>query len=282
MSVAALAQTGLPVYTTTYTLLGGGWGSFIMADNLTIYGADPGPIISLGIYPEPFKRYQTLARNSQIPLHERLRSNSESTPDNIWGTPGYAAREAWHSFWSGHWGNAIHVLWQVLGEPSVSQTYTPIAGEVFASAAREAKRIGWDNIWRFGRIRAIRKTDDGRYAIAYSQSDDQQQSHAIMLANFVHLATGYPALQFLPDLQDYRVRTGDFDASSMATSSHDYVYERLERMAAWCCSVGAASWRRDSFSGSPRRARRTRISPSSICCAHRSRRAIPGGAPPAP
>ncbi|MDQ6906161.1 MAG: FHA domain-containing protein, partial [Chloroflexota bacterium] len=95
VSVAALGQTGLPVYTTTYALLGGGWGSFIMADNLVIHGVDPGAIISLGIYPEPFKRYQSLARNSQIPLHERLRSNSESTPDNIWGTPGYAAREAW-------------------------------------------------------------------------------------------------------------------------------------------------------------------------------------------
>lgn len=229
VSVAALGQVGLPVYTTTYALLGGGWGSYIMADNLIIYGAAPGSIISLGIYPEPFKRYQTLARNSQIPLYERLRSNSESTPDNIWGTPGYAAREAWRSFWSGHWGNAIHVLWQVFGEPSVSQTYTPIAGEVFASAAREAKRIGWDQVWRFGRIRAIRKTDDGRYAIAYSQSDDHQHSHAIMLANFIHLATGYPALQFLPDLQDYRARTGDFEHVINGYEAHDYVYERLER-----------------------------------------------------
>jgi pSer/pThr/pTyr-binding forkhead associated (FHA) protein len=229
VSVAALGQTGLPVYTTVYALLGGGWGSFIMADNLIIYGVDPGAIISLGIYPEPFKRYQTLARNSQIPLHERLRSNSESTPDNIWGTPGYAAREAWHSFFSGHWGNAIHVLWQVFGEPSVSQTFTPIAGEVFASAAREAKRIGWDKVWRFGRIRAIRKTDDGRYAIAYSQSDDRQASHAILLANYVHLATGYPALQFLPDLQDYRARTGDFEHVINGYESHDYVYERLEQ-----------------------------------------------------
>ncbi len=229
VSVAALEQTGLPVYTTTYALLGGGWGSFIMADNLVIHGVDPGAIISLGIYPEPFKRYQSLARNSQIPLHERLRSNSESTPDNIWGTPGYAAREAWKSFRTGHWGNATQALWQVLGEPSAAQTYTPIAGEVFASAAREANRIGWNNIWRFGRIRAIRKTDDGRYAIAYSQSDDQQHSYAILLANYIHLATGYPALQFLPDLQEYRERTGNFEHVINGYESHDYVYQRLEQ-----------------------------------------------------
>ena len=104
-----------------------------------------------------------------------MRSNSESTPDNIWGTPGYAAREAWRSFFSGHVGHAMHILWQVFGEPIHAQTYTPLIGDVFRAADREAKRIGWQNIWRFGRIRAIRKTDDGRYAIAYSQSDDQQQ-----------------------------------------------------------------------------------------------------------
>ncbi len=228
VSVAALGQTGLPVYTTTYALLGGGWGSFIMADNLVIHGVDPGVIISLGIYPEPFRRYQNLARNSQIPLHERLRSNSESTPDNIWGTPGYAAREAWQSLRTGHLANAVQVLWQVFGEPSAAQTYTPIAGEVFASAAREAKRIGWERMWRFGRIRAIRKTDDGRYAIAYSQSDDQQHSYAILLANDIHLATGYPALQFLPDLQEYRERTGDFERVINGYEAHDYVYQRLE------------------------------------------------------
>lgn len=227
--VAALEQTGLPVYSTVYAALGGGWGSFIWTDNLVIYGVDPRSIISLGIYSEPYGRYQRLTRNSQIPPHERLRSNSESTPDNIWGTPGYAAREAWHSIWSGHWGNAIQCLWQVFGEPSVAQTYTPRAGDVFNSAAREAKRIGWDQIWRFGRIRAIRKTDDGRYAIAYSQSDDQHQSYAILLANYVQLSTGYPALQFLPDLQDYRARTGDFEHVLNGYEFHDHVYEKLER-----------------------------------------------------
>lgn len=230
VSVAALGQTGLPVYTTVYAALGGGFGSFIFTDNLVIYGVNPGAIISLGIYPEPYHRYAGLARNSQIPLHERLRSNSESTPDNIWGTPGYAAREAWQSFKTGHWGNMIQVLWQVFGEPTVAQTYTPRAGDLFRGVDREAARIGWQNIWRFGRIRAIRKTDDGRYAIAYSQSDDRnQQAHAILLANYVHLATGYPALQFLPDLQEYRERTGDFEHVVNGYEAHDYVYERLER-----------------------------------------------------
>jgi pSer/pThr/pTyr-binding forkhead associated (FHA) protein len=228
--VAALGQTGLPVYATVYAGIGGGWGNFIFTDNLLTYGVDPRQIICLGIYPEPYGRYQRLARNSQIPLHERIRSNTDSRPDNIWGTPGYAAAEAWRSIFSGHIGHAIQILWQVFGEPIHTQTYTPIIGEVFRAADREAKRIGWANIWRFGRVRGIRKTDDGRYAIAYSQSDDQnQQAHAILLANYVQLATGYPALQFLPDLQEYRERTGDFEHVVNGYEFHDHIYENLER-----------------------------------------------------
>ncbi|MGI8857294.1 MAG: FHA domain-containing protein [Thermomicrobiales bacterium] len=228
--VAALGQTGLPVYSTLYAGLGGGWGNFIFTENLLVYGVDPSQIICLGIYPEPYGRYQRLARNSQIPLHERIRSNTDSRPDNLWGTPGYAAAEAWRSVFSGHIGHAINILWQVFGEPIHAQTYTPIIGDVFRAADREAKRIGWQNIWRFGRIRAIRKTDDGRYAIAYSQSDDRnQQAHAILLANYVHLATGYPALQFLPDLQEYRERTGDFEHVVNGYEFHDHIYEKLER-----------------------------------------------------
>lgn len=230
VSVAALGQTSLPIYSTVYAGLGGGWGNFIFTDNLLAYGVDPRQIICVGIYPEPYGRYQRLARNSQIPLHERIRSNTDSTPDNIWGTPGYAAREAWRSISSGHVGHALQILWQVFGEPLHAQTYTPIIGDVFRAADREAKRIGWQNIWRFGRIRAIRKTDDGRYAIAYSQSDDRSpQAHAILLATYVQLATGYPALQFLPDLQEYRERTGDFEHVVNGYEFHDPLYEKLER-----------------------------------------------------
>jgi hypothetical protein len=55
----------------------------------------------VGNYPTPHGRYQRLCVNSQIPAHERLRSNSDSCPDNIWGFPGYAAREAWRDLTGG-------------------------------------------------------------------------------------------------------------------------------------------------------------------------------------
>jgi pSer/pThr/pTyr-binding forkhead associated (FHA) protein len=42
------------------------------------------------------------------------------------------------------------------------------------------------------------------------------------------LATGYPAIQFLPDLQTYRQQTGDFKSVVNAYEDHNHVYEYLE------------------------------------------------------
>jgi pSer/pThr/pTyr-binding forkhead associated (FHA) protein len=118
----------------------------------------------------------------------------------------------------------------VFGEPTLAETYTPRSGNVFASIDREASRIGWDGIFRYGRVRAIRKTEDGRYAIAYSRSTANRRDHAFVIARYVHLATGYPAIQFLPDLQAYRETTGDFKCVVNAYEAHDQVYETLEKL----------------------------------------------------
>src|SRR5205823_13905332 len=80
---------------------------------------------------------------------------------------------------------------------------------------------------------AIRKTDDGRYVIAYStRTGDQsadEPAHALAIARYVHLATGYPAIQFLKDLQQYRAETGDFSSVVNAYEDHDHIYEHLRR-----------------------------------------------------
>ena len=44
-------------------------------------------------------------------------------------------------------------------------------------------------------------------------------------ARFVHLAIGYPGVAFLPDLQEYRERTGDYRRVVNAYEPHDHVYE---------------------------------------------------------
>jgi pSer/pThr/pTyr-binding forkhead associated (FHA) protein len=229
VDVQDLHATGLSVDEVDYATIGAGLGSFVWVDLLRIYGVKSSQIAALGVDPRPYNRYKQLCLNSQIPLHERLRSNSDSCPDNIWGWPSYAIREVWHDFRQGRMGAALGYLWQVFSEPTFAQTYTPRAGNVFDSLDREAKRMGWDEIFRYGSVRAIRKTTDGRYAIAYSRTRTGRRDHAFLIARYVHLATGYPAIKFLPDLQAYREKTNDFKSVVNAYESHDHVYEHLER-----------------------------------------------------
>ncbi|MFW6359956.1 MAG: FHA domain-containing protein [Chroococcales cyanobacterium] len=229
VEVQAIHATGLPVTEVNYLTIGGGLGSFIWVDFLRIYGVNTDQIAALGVDPKPYGRYQQLCLNSQIPLHERLRSNSDSCPDNIWGWPSYALREAWHNFKSGKIQKSLKYLWQVFAEPTLAETYTPKAGNVFASIDREQARIQWDKMFHYGRALSIRKTADGRYAIAYSKGTAGTREHAFFITQYLHLATGYPALKFLPDLQAYREKTGDFQSVVNAYEPHDSVYEYLEK-----------------------------------------------------
>jgi pSer/pThr/pTyr-binding forkhead associated (FHA) protein len=229
VSLKDLMDTGLPMREFDYAALGAGLGSFVWVDLLRLGGVAPSQIVALGLEAVPYARYQRLCLNSQIPPHERLRSNSDSCPDNIWGWPSYALREAWHDLGRGQLGAALGYLWQVFAEPSLAETYTPRSGRVFASIDREARRIGWDQCFEYGRIRSIRQTTDGRYAIAYSRTTAERREHAILVARYLHLATGYPAIQFLPDLQAYRAATHDFQTVVNAYEAHDHVYRQLEQ-----------------------------------------------------
>lgn len=226
VSVQSLYATGLGVEEIDYVAIGAGLGSYIWTDFLRVYGVDANRIRALGLEDKPYARYQRLCLNSQIPAHERLRSNSDSCPDNLWGWPSYALREAYHDLVKGHLSQAMSFLWQVFSEPTLIETYTPRSGNVFKSIDREAERIDWSNIYRFGRVRSIRKTDDGRFAIGYSAGRGQ---HQFVIGKYVHLCTGYPVIQFLPDLQEYREKTKDFKSVVNAYEAHDHVYEYLEK-----------------------------------------------------
>lgn len=79
-------------------------------------------------------------------------------------------------------------------------------------------------------MKTIRKTDDGRYVAAYSQSGQQGGSkYALIVAPYLHVAIGYPALRFLKDLQEYREKTGDFKSVVNAYEPHEHVYEQLRK-----------------------------------------------------
>jgi pSer/pThr/pTyr-binding forkhead associated (FHA) protein len=229
VSERALADSGLEIRVVPCAAVGGGMGSFVFVDLLRNSGLGRDAIVVIGNEDKPHARYQRLCRNSQIPPHERLRSNSDSRPDNVWGFPGYAASEAWRDLRGGRIRSALSTWWSILGEPAIAQTYTPRSGEVFEALDREGSRIGWGHMLRFGRARLIRKTTEGRLLVLASATDEHARKRYAVAAQFLHLAIGYPALQLLPDLAEYRERYGDRERVVNAYENHDHVYASLQR-----------------------------------------------------
>jgi pSer/pThr/pTyr-binding forkhead associated (FHA) protein len=214
----------------TYLSVGGGLGSFVWADHLRIYGVGTGAIRAIGDDVIPYANYQRLCRNSQIPPHERLRSNSISTPDNIWGFPGYASRETVRELKSFRFGGLKHIF-QVFGEASLAQSYTPRSGDVFKSIDNESARINWREMFVAGRVLGIRKTNDERYAVAYRVPEDQARAglrERVMIGKFLHIATGYPATRFTDDLQAFKARFPEEARVFNAYESHEVVYRNIE------------------------------------------------------
>jgi pSer/pThr/pTyr-binding forkhead associated (FHA) protein len=229
LSERELAAAGVEVKVCEYAALGGGLGSFVWVDYLRISGAPPEDIAVVGFEPNPHGKYERFCVNSQIPAHERLRSNSDSCPDNVWGFPGYAVREIGHELKRLHLKSAGSTLWSIFGEPAIAQTYTPRSGDVFRSIDKEAARIGYDRMFRPGRIRAIRKSEEGRLLAVVSESDEHRRKHLVVAARFLHLAIGYPAIQLLPDLADYREKNPHSNRVVNAYEEHEHVYQALRR-----------------------------------------------------
>lgn len=228
--VDALRADGRPIQEATYVAVGGGLGSFVWVDTLRVYGIPEADILVLGLEDKPHSRYERLCVHSQIPYHERLRSDSGSCPDCLWGWPGYAVREAWQGFTGrGNFSEAVRATWKIFNEPTFATTYTPRSGVVFDSIDKEASRIGWDRMRQPARVRAIRKTDDGRYAIAYTVPTDAPDRERYAIARFAHVAVGYPGIRLLPDLQTYREETGDTRRVVNAYEEHEHVYRQLAK-----------------------------------------------------
>ena len=219
-----------------YLAIGGGNGSFAWVDHLRVFGVDKKNIRVIGVADNksPYSKYGRLCRNSQIPDHERIRSNSVSTPDNLWGFPGYASRETVRNLASGRLIGLKYVF-QVFGEPTVAETYTPRLIDVFNSIDREAKRINWEDMWVPGRVMAVRKTDDERYVVAYRATSEGEADNnspdrdRFMVARYIQIATGYPASNFLDDLQKFRREYPHSTAVVNCYEEHSEIYRTLEQ-----------------------------------------------------
>jgi pSer/pThr/pTyr-binding forkhead associated (FHA) protein len=224
-----------------YLALGGGLGSFVWVDFLRCYGVNKNSIRVVGNvgwdlnnpadFPRPYDSYRRLCLNSQIPDHERLRSNSISTPDNIWGFPGYASRETWRELKHFRLGG-LKYIFQVFGEPAIAESFTPRSGDVFRSIDREAARIGWKEMCIPGRVLAMRKTDDGRYAVAFRLEHDfapDGNREKIIVAHHVQVATGYPAYRTEDDIFRFNQENFQRRLAFKAYDQHDVVYFNLEQ-----------------------------------------------------
>lgn len=221
----AVAAAGIPVVEVPFVTIGGGIGSFVTFDYLRIAGVSKDQVRVLGNNDKPWSTYEYLTRNSQIPRQERLRSDSASTPDCIWGFPSYAVREAVSAQRLSH---RISPLWSVLTEPIFADYYTPRAGQVFDSMARETERIGYFDCLVKGLVRMTRKRRGGGYFTILTPPTGTSATRRVAYkSRWVHLAVGYPGLKFLDDLQSYRETYQDYTHVVNAYEHHEGVYEEL-------------------------------------------------------
>lgn len=228
-----VTAAGLPMVDSPFVTVGGGLGSFAMVDVLRIAGIPTAGIKILTTIERPEQTYRFLAENSQIPAKERLRSDSSSTIDNIWGFPSYAVREA---LTAKGLGDKINPLKNVLVEPVLADFYTPKAGQVYDSVAKEATRIGWHEMTATGVVRMVRPRHGGGFFTVLTPPSGAAPppgsgptKRVIYRSSHVHLAVGYPGVKFLPDLQQYRQTHNDFSRVVNAYEPHDFVYEELLR-----------------------------------------------------
>ena len=188
-----VARAGIPIIDTKFVTVGGGIGSFVTVDFLRIYGVPASDITVLTQLETPWSSYEYLTRVSQIPRKERLRSDSKSTPDNIWGFPSYAVREA---FGAKSIKGFVAPLWNVLTEPILSDYYTPKAGQAFETMEREHDRIGYPQCVRKGQVRMVRRRREGGYFTILTPPQGATPTRRLAYRSpYVHVAIGYPGPQ---------------------------------------------------------------------------------------
>lgn len=222
-----VAEAGIPVVDVPFVTIGGGIGSFVTFDYLRIAGVRKEEIKVLGNNDAPWSTYEYLTRNSQIPRGERLRSDSASMPDCIWGFPSYAVREA---LAAKGLRNKVGPLWNVLTEPIWSNYYTPRAGQAFESMERETARVGYFDCLEKGLVRMVRKREGGGYFTVLTPPEETTATRRVAYrSRWVHIAVGYPGLKFLDDLQTYRDTYQDYASVVNAYEPHEGVYEELRR-----------------------------------------------------
>ena len=216
-----LAGAGMPVIPVPVVSVGGGMGSFALVDTLRIAGVPTQVIRVLGRTAWPWETYCQLASASQMDAGERIRSDSASAPDCLWGFPGYALREAVHAR---RGMRTLAPLARVLNEPVLTHFYSPRISQVVDGMRREAARIGYTEMLCQGEVVAVRRHEEGGYVTVMRLRDDTADRFVAWRSRFVHLAVGYPRLRRLPDSRRYRELPHAVARVVHAYEPHAHVY----------------------------------------------------------
>jgi hypothetical protein len=218
-----VARAGIPIVDIPLVSVGGGIGSYVLANHLRVVGVSTEAIRVLTNIDDAWQTYEYLTKVSQIPRPERLRSDSTGMPDCLWAWPSYAYREARKE-------KTLAPIWSVVMEPIGLDYWTPRAGTVFDGMAKEAQRFSWNRMLVKGQVRMVRKRSGGGYFTILTPPPGTSRTKRVAYrSQYVHLAVGYPGLRFLPDLQEYRQKYGDLARVVNAYEPHEHVYESLER-----------------------------------------------------
>jgi hypothetical protein len=215
-----LAALGLQVQHAPFLSIGGGLASFAVVDVLRIAGARAADISVLSNLSTPWERFEALATASQIGRQGRLRSDSSSRIDNVWGWPGYAITEAIAE-------HSPVPLLRVLGEPLLCEYFTPRLGTVIDGLEREAARIRWERMLISAEARLIRRSRAGGYYVLARCSSQRGNQWVAYRANYVHLGLGYPGISGLQELVELRERHAHYRRVVNAYEPHEDLYTKL-------------------------------------------------------
>jgi hypothetical protein len=219
-SDAAVGAARLEIEDVPLLTIGGGFASFALIDRLRTYGVPAADVRVVGPHSRPYEDLRNLMRHSQIADHDQLRSDSMSRADNIWGFPGYAIEHAIAR-------RSIRPLWNVLTEPLLTEYFNPTPAQVFRGVDREAARIGWSSMLIQAHAHVVRRRREGGYLTLVSPTDGAEPF--VIRSRHVHLATGYPALNYPPEVSAYRARHNEYVAVVNAYERHEHVYQVLCR-----------------------------------------------------
>ncbi|MBO0842673.1 MAG: hypothetical protein J2O46_05775 [Nocardioides sp.] len=220
------AQTHLPtgapedleVQRVPLVSIGGGLGSFALVDRLRIGGVSTDDIRVVSPHRLPDRAFADACRNSGMGPRDRLRSDSSARIDNIWGFPGYAAREAKTDKNPG-------AFLRSLVEPVLAEPYAPTLGLVRHGIEEESARIGWSSMNVRGEALRVMRHPDGGYVVLVRRRGGGPD--LALECDYVHLACGPAGAQLTPEAIRFRQQHPDPQRIVHAYDPHSEVYHRL-------------------------------------------------------